>query len=67
MVSTTYIPFLIVEAVRAPTARAPVISKTKHRAMACRYVTDREDTDVAQALATSSVRWLVSNRGVQDR
>lgn len=51
----TNIPFLIVEAVRAPTAKAPVISKTKHRSMACRYVTDREDTEVAQALATSSI------------
>jgi hypothetical protein len=48
-------PFLIVEAVRAPTAKAPVISKIKHRTMACRYVTEREDTEVAQALATSSV------------
>jgi hypothetical protein len=51
----TNIPFLMVEAVRAPTAKAPVISKTKHRSIACRYVTEREDTEVAQALATSSV------------
>lgn len=50
----TNIPFLIVDAVRAPTAKAPVISKTKHKSMACRYVTEREDTEVAQALATSS-------------
>jgi len=56
MCESTNIPFLIVEAVRAPTAKAPVISKTKHRIMACRYVTDREETEVAQALATSSVK-----------
>jgi hypothetical protein len=50
----THIPFLIVEAVRAPTAKAPVISKIKHKIIACLYVTEREDTEVAQALATSS-------------
>lgn len=50
------IPFLIVEAVRAPTARAPVNSKTKHSNMAWRYVTERDDTLVAQAFATSSGR-----------
>jgi hypothetical protein len=47
-------PFLIVDAVLAPTARAPVISKIRQRIIACRYVTDRDDTLVAQALATSS-------------
>lgn len=29
------IPFLIVEAVRAPTVRAPVISNMRHRTIAC--------------------------------
>ena len=56
-------PFLMVEAVLAPTARAPVISKMVHKIMACLYVTDRDETLVAQALATSSTsskkRWLV--------
>jgi hypothetical protein len=48
-------PFLMVDAVRAPTASAPVSSKMVHRTMACRYVTDRDDTLVAHAFATSSV------------
>ena len=52
-----YIPFLIVSAVRAPTAKAPVNSKHRQSTMACRYVTEREETDVAQALATSSTAW----------
>jgi hypothetical protein len=47
-------PFLIVLAVRAPTARAPVNSKMVQRTMACLYVTDRDETLVAHALATSS-------------
>lgn len=49
------IPFLIVSAVRAPTVMAPSISKIVPKIMACRYVMEREETLVAQALATSSV------------
>lgn len=48
------IPFLIVDAVRAPTASAPVISKIRQSIIAWRYVTERDDTLVAQAFATSS-------------
>ncbi len=51
--------FLMVEAVRAPTVMAPSISKMAPKTIACRYVMDREETLVAQLLATSSVR-LVS-------
>ena len=54
------IPFLIVEAVLAPTARAPVISNARQRSIACRYVTERDDTLVAHALATSSVKQNLS-------
>jgi hypothetical protein len=36
--------------------RAPVTSKIRQRTMACWYVTEREETLVAQAFATSSVR-----------
>lgn len=53
-------PFLIVEAVRAPTARAPRSSKIQQRTMAPRYVTERDETLVAQALATSSVKVIVN-------
>ena len=49
-------PFLMVDAVLAPTVRAPVTSKIRQRTMACWYVTEREETLVAHAFATSSVR-----------
>ena len=54
-------PFLMVEAVLAPTVSAPVTSKIRQRIMACWYVTEREETLVAQAFATSSVKMV---RGV---
>jgi hypothetical protein len=47
-------PFLIVSAVREPTVMAPSISKMVPKIMAWRYDTERDETDVAQALATSS-------------
>lgn len=47
------IPLRMVEAVRAPTVRAPVISKIRQRTMACWYVTERDETLVAHAFATS--------------
>ena len=47
-------PFLIVSAVRAPTATAPTNSKMVPRTIAWRYEMDREETLVAQELATSS-------------
>ena len=47
-------PFLIVSAVRAPTVMAPSISNMVPKTMACRYEMEREETLVAQALATSS-------------
>jgi hypothetical protein len=46
--------FLIVSAVRPPTVIYPTISKTVPRTMACLYVTDRDETLVAQEFATSS-------------
>ncbi len=49
-------PFLMVSAVRAPTVMAPSISKMVPNTMAWRYEMDRDDTDVAQELATSSAR-----------
>ena len=48
------IPFLIVSAVRDPTSTAPRTSKIVPRTIACRYETDRDETEVAHALATSS-------------
>jgi hypothetical protein len=58
--------FLMVSAVRAPTVMAPTISKMVPRTMAWRYETEREDTDVAHALATSSGVWLVRVLQVSD-
>lgn len=46
--------FLIVSAVRDPTVSAPSSSKTVARTIAHRYEIDLEETEVAQALATSS-------------
>ena len=49
-------PFLMVSAVRAPTATAPTVSKMVPHTMAHRYEMERDETDVAHALATSSGR-----------
>ena len=51
-------PFLMVSAVRAPTRMAPSNSKIVPKTMACLYEIDLEDTLVAQALATSSMKPL---------
>lgn len=49
----TMIPFLMVSATRAPTATAPTNSKTAAPSMACLIVRERDEMEVAQALATS--------------
>ena len=56
------IPLRMVEAVRAPTVRAPVISKIRQRTMACWYVTERDETLVAHAFATSLAPLLSRGR-----
>jgi len=49
-------PFLIVSAVRAPTVIAPSISKIVPNIIACLYVIDLEESLVAHAFATSSIK-----------
>jgi hypothetical protein len=49
-------PFLIVSAVRAPTVIAPNISNMVPNIIACLYEIDLEETLVAQAFATSSIK-----------
>lgn len=51
----TMIPFLIVPATRAPTVTAPRNSNMAAPMMACLKVRERDETEVAQELATSSI------------
>ena len=51
-------PFLIVSAVRAPTVIAPSISNMVPNIIACLYEMDLDETLVAQAFATSSIKLI---------
>jgi len=49
-------PFLIVSAIRDPTVMAPSISKMVPKIIACLYEMDLDETLVAHAFATSSIK-----------
>lgn len=58
-------PDLIVSAVRAPTATAPVNSMIEAARAACFIVNDLDATDVANELATSLAPMLYASRSAK--
>merc|ERR1712093_896033 len=63
--SELMMPFLIVSAVRAPTATAPANSMTAAASVACFIVSDLDATDVANELATSLAPMLNASRAAK--